>query len=445
MKPLGLATGGPNGVAGFAGPALLFQDAAVFQRHDLDEPRGGPGPFAEQRFGHGATRVLKLPLHQPLNQVQVLRFFQGLQGDHLHVAARREVAVPIVDIGDAAAHAGAEVAAGPAQDDDASAGHVLAAVVAAALDDGDCAAVAHREPLPRDAAGEQAAAGGAVKRDVADEDVLLRHERGAPRRVDDYLAARKPLSDVVVGVALQPEGDAGGQEGAEALAGGAVEADRDRIVGEAVEAVAAGQLAAQYRADGAVHVADRHLYRHGLAALEGGLGELQQLLVQRLLQAVVLCRDAVCRHLRPNLRPVEDGGEVKPLRLPLLDRPAHVQQVAAADHLLELAEAHLRHILAHLLGDEGEEADDVLRFALELLAQLGVLGRYADRAGVQVADAHHDATHDDEGRGGEAELLGAEEGRDHDVPSRLQLAVRLDDDAVAQVVDDERLLGLRQA
>src|SRR3990170_4771408 len=90
----------------------------------------------------------------------------------------------------------------------------------AAWEEGAGAAVAARDAPPRHSAGEQAAAGGAVERDVADEDVLLRHERGPPGRIDDYLAAGEPLGDVIIGVALQPEGDAGRQEGAEALAGG---------------------------------------------------------------------------------------------------------------------------------------------------------------------------------------------------------------------------------
>ena len=50
-----------------------------------------------------------------------------------------------------------------------------------------------------------------------------------------------------------------------------------------------------------------------------------------------------------------------------------------------------------------------------------------------------------ERRGGEAELLGAEQRGDHDVAAGLQLAVDLHDDAVAQAVAHERLLGLGEA
>src|SRR3546814_3501405 len=70
---------------------------------------------------------------------------------------------------------------------------------------------------------------------------------------------------------------------------------------------------------------------------------------------------------------------------------------------------------------------------------------YADRAGVEVADPHHDAARHDQRGGGEAELLGSEQRRDDDVTAGLHLSVGLDDDAVAQAVEQQRLLRLGQA
>ena len=83
----------------------------------------------------------------------------------------------IEDVGHAAGHAGAEVPTGRTDDHDPPAGHVLAAVVADALDDGVGTRVAHAEPLADHAADEQLAAGGAVGDDVAGDDVLLGRER----------------------------------------------------------------------------------------------------------------------------------------------------------------------------------------------------------------------------------------------------------------------------
>ena len=76
------------------------------------------------------------------------------------------------------------------------------------------------------------------------------------------------------------------------------------------------------------------------------------------------------------------------------------------------AVAERGHHLAHFLGDEEEVVDDVLGLAGEALAQHRVLRGDADRAGVEVALAHHDAAGGDQRRGREAELVGAEQGAD---------------------------------
>src|SRR5690606_14146059 len=157
--------------------------------------------------------------------------FDRLELDHLHVAARSKGAVLVEHVGDAAAHAGCEVSTRLAEDDDATSGHVLAAVVAHALDDRVAARVTDTEALRRDAAEVRLAADRAVHHDVADEDVLLGCERAVARRVDDDASARQALADVVVGVALELELDALREEGAEALPRGADEFEAHRALG----------------------------------------------------------------------------------------------------------------------------------------------------------------------------------------------------------------------
>ncbi len=91
-----------------------------------------------------------------------------------------EIALLVEHISDAAGHAGREVAARWPENDDAAARHVFAAVIADGFDDGIDAAVADAEPLAGHAADIRFAAGGAVKGDVADDDVFLR-ERTSSR------------------------------------------------------------------------------------------------------------------------------------------------------------------------------------------------------------------------------------------------------------------------
>ena len=78
----------------------------------------------------------------------------------------------------------------------------------------------------------------------------------------------------------------------------------------------------------------------------------------------------------------------------------------------------------------------------EALAQHRVLGGDADRAGVEMALAHHDAAGGDQRRGREAELVGAEQRADHHVAAGADAAVDLHGDAAAQPVGDQRLVGL---
>ena len=62
-----------------------------------------------------------------------------------------------------------------------------------------------------------------------------------------------------------------------------------------------------------------------------------------------------------------------------------------------------------------------------------------------MADAHHHAAHHDEGRAGKAELLRTEQCGHDDVTTGLELSIDLHDDAVAQPVHEQDLLGFGEA
>ena len=146
-----------------------------------------------------------------------------------------------------------------------------------------------------------------------------------------------------------------GQERAERLPGRTGEGQVDGAVGQPLAPVALGDLVAEDRADGAVDVADLELGPHRLAALEGRLGDPDQLVVERLVEAVVLLLGAVevlvveLAELTGAGRLVEDRRQVEPGGLPVVHRLAHVERVDPADRLVERAEAELGQQLAHLL------------------------------------------------------------------------------------------------
>ena len=137
--------------------------------------------------------------------------------------------------------------------------------------------------------------------------------------------------------------------------------------------------------------------------------------------------------------------EIQSLRFPVGEALPGVEQVCAAYQVVELADAQLRHDLAHFFGDKEEIVDHVFRLAAEFFAQHRVLRGYTHRAGVEVAFAHHDAAFDHQRRGRETEFIGAEQGANRHVAAGFHLAIGLHPDARTQAVQDQGLLCFCQA
>ena len=124
---------------------------------------------------------------------------------------------------------------------------------------------------------------------------------------------------------------------------------------------------------------------------------------------------------------------------------ALLEEFRPADQFVERADAECGHVAARFLGHGGEVVDDHFRRALEFGAEFRVGGGHADGAGVEVALADIDAAHGDHGGGAEVELLRAEDGGDDHIAAVADAAVRAECHAIAQVVDQQSLLGLSQA
>jgi len=318
----------------------------------------------------------------------------------------------------------------PAQHHDDSAGHVFAAMAADALDHGDDSGVAHGEAFAGNAAEIAFAADCPIEHRIADDDAVMAHQFALPRRVDDDPAARQPLADIVVALTFQFQRHAARQESAEALSGGTGEIHMHRIVGQAGVAVPLGDLSGQHRADGAVDVADRQVDRHRQQLVQRRSRQGDKSMIQRLFQVVVLGLGLIERGAGGGLGFVQDPRQVDAADLGIVALPLQ-QSVALADHLVETPEPEPGHQLTHFRCDEQEEIGHILGLADEAVAQFGVLGRDADRAGVEVALAHHDAAGRDQGGGGEAELVRAQQRPDDHVAAGAHTAVDLDGDAVA--------------
>src|SRR5690606_16993230 len=117
-----------------------------------------------------------------------------------------------------------------------------AAVVAHAFHDRYRAGIAHGEALACDAADVAFALGCAVEHRISGDDRIVRIRRAVGARLYDDAPTRQALADIVVGVTLERQRDAACEEGAEGLAGGALEVDLDRVWLQSLVAVALGDL-----------------------------------------------------------------------------------------------------------------------------------------------------------------------------------------------------------
>ena len=313
-------------------------------------------------------------------------------------------------------------------------------MVAGALHHGGRARVAHRKAFARHAVEEGLPLNGAVEHRVAGNDLFGSEAPEIVGRAHDDASSRQTLAHVVIGLTHQVQRDAPRQEGTERLSGHAIELDMDGVVRQALVREAAHHLAGEHGAHGPVHVADGLDEADLLATLQRRPCLLDQHMIQRALQSMILRFHLTTRNVGRHGRVVEHPREIQPLRLPVFDAASHVQKLRATDQLVEGAHPQLRHQLAHFIGHEEEVVHHVLGLAGETAAQHRILRGHAHRAGVEVTLAHHDAALGHQRCRGKAEFIGPQDAADHHVASGLHLTIGLDAYPAAQAVEHQRLL-----
>mmetsp|Transcript_17676 Transcript_17676/g.41550 ORF Transcript_17676/g.41550 Transcript_17676/m.41550 type:complete len:260 (+) Transcript_17676:2909-3688(+) len=114
------------------------------------------------------------------------------------------------------------------------------------------------------------------------------------------------------------------------------------------------------------------------------------------------------------------------------------------NQLVHISEAHLGHQHTHLLSHKHEVVDNVLRQTLKLLPQNWILRCNADRTGVEVALAHHDAAHGNERCSGKAKPLCAKKCCNHHITARPELAISLQGHTAPQAIENQGLMCFGQ-
>src|SRR3954468_10989290 len=176
LKPVGLPMARNSMHGGLDFLVVLgsvAEHAFVIGGHDFDELSRDFWPLRQNFLGHHRAGVLAVQLDQVEQIGAVVRRGELFQLDDAEIAAANEIAGRVPDISDAAAHPRREVAASRTEDDDATACHVFAAVIADAFDHRVSAAIANGKTLGGAAAEKRLPAGRAIQGDVADDDVVF--------------------------------------------------------------------------------------------------------------------------------------------------------------------------------------------------------------------------------------------------------------------------------
>jgi hypothetical protein len=216
---------------------LFFKDTLVVDRKDPEEARQSSVEVHQDASSTLGSSVVVVVFNETAEEGNLTGLLDRANLDHLHVDLRLEVTIDIQDVGNSARHTSREVATSSSENDNATASHVLAAVVTNALNDGRSTGVSDSKPLGGDTAEEAATGSSTVQADVSNKDVLLCLEHGRARGVDDQATTRQTLTDVIVGIALKLQSDTRSQESTKRLTGRALDINVNSVQGKAFLAV----------------------------------------------------------------------------------------------------------------------------------------------------------------------------------------------------------------
>ena len=124
----------------------LREHATIIERHDFDDFLLVLFPAIQDLLCSNALGKPRMSRDEILDELFFLRVFQSFQVDHFQIAALREIALLVENVGDAAAHTGRKVASGAAKNDHPPAVSCTP-VIADTFDNSNRSAVSNREPL----------------------------------------------------------------------------------------------------------------------------------------------------------------------------------------------------------------------------------------------------------------------------------------------------------
>ena len=269
-------------------------------------------------------------------------------------------------------------------------------MVACTFHHSDGTRIAHGKAFTHTTVHVQFTAGGTIQSRVAGNDVVLCHEvrTASCWRQDADASAAESLAEIVVGFTFQTNVQTFHGEGTERLSCRALELDLDSALWQSFLAIFLGNRTRQHRAHGSIRVLDGVVEGHFLLVLDGFLSRSDDVFVLHATDLRELASVPIERLVRVGF--VEQSGKVDGLLLVSGMLGVYFDEFRMSDDVFQSMHTHLRKVLSHLFGKEGEEVHHILGTSHESGTEPFVLCGYTDGAGVGVALAHHHTSQHDE-------------------------------------------------
>ena len=355
----------------------------------------------------------------------------------IYVTAQVEVTRFVVHVSKATRHTGSEVHAHAAEHNHATTRHVFATMVANTFRDEEHTGVTDTEAFTSKTVDEDLTRSSTVTDNVTGNDVVFSLEACIARRADDNLTTREALTHKVVCFTFKVKRYTRSKECTEALACHTVQVNLNRIFRETLHAKVFINFTGKFRTHRTVGIVNNRAEFHIGTALERIANERQEFttvkVFESFLHVVLVVRlDAAIDGFK-NLR------EVKVMSLVEGDSFIAFEQVATAACFFERTQAKACQDFTDFVCNEVEEVFNVFRLTGKALTEFRILRCNTHRALVRVALSIHHAAKANEQVRCKAKFFGTEEGCDHHVTARLELAIDLEFHAATQVIEDKCL------
>ena len=157
------------------------------------------------------------------------------------------------------------------------------------------------------------------------------------------------------------------------MTGSAIQLNMDSVIRQTGMAITLSDFTREHCANSTVDVLHRNNEGDFLTTLQCRLTLLNQNVIQRAIQTMVLSQDLITWHVFSHRRLSKNLTEIQAMNFPVLNTFACIQEINAPNQIIKLTNAELSHDLAHFFSNKEEEVHNVLWLTRELFTQFRVL------------------------------------------------------------------------